>query len=153
MWLIDRLERPIRVCGVVANTGEPGGGPFWVRDQDGQISPQIVEASQVDPGSDAQQRVLARATHFNPVDLVCGLRDAAGEPYVLQPLVDPDAVIVSRKTLGGRTVKALERPGLWNGAMAGWNTLFVEVPSETFSPVKTVVDLLRAEHRSGPGRG
>ncbi len=151
-WLIDRLERPIRVCGVVPNTGEPGGGPFWVRDPEGAVSPQIIETAQVDPASDAQQRVLARATHFNPVDLVCGLRDAAGEPYVLQPLVDADSVIVTRKTVGGRAVKALERPGLWNGAMAGWNTMFVEVPGETFSPVKTVVDLLRPEHRPGPGQ-
>ena len=146
-WLIDRLERPIRVCGVVANTGEPGGGPFWVRDPDGVLSTQIIETAQVDPDNDAQQRILARATHFNPVDLVCGLRDAVGEPYVLQPLVDSDSVIVTRKTVGGRTVKALERPGLWNGAMAGWNTVFVEVPIETFSPVKTLVDLLRPEHR------
>ena len=92
--------------------------------------------------------MLARASHFNPVDLVCGLRDAAGEPYVLQPLVDADSVIVTRKTFGGRSVKALERPGLWNGAMAGWNTVFVEVPGETFSPGKTVLHLLRPEHRA-----
>jgi len=146
--LIERLERPIRVCGVVPNTGEPGGGPFWVRDAGGGVSLQIVESAQVDPESEEQRRVLARATHFNPVDLVCGLRDAAGEPYVLQPLVDADAIIVTRKSIGGREIKVLERPGLWNGAMAGWNTVFVEVPLATFSPVKTVVDLLRDEHRA-----
>lgn len=146
-WLIDRLERPIRICGVVANTGEPGGGPFWVRDPDGAVSLQIVERAQVDGDSDEQQRIFARSTHFNPVDLVCGMRDAAGEPYVLPPLVDADAVLVSRKTLDGREIKVLERPGLWNGAMAGWNTVFVEVPLVTFTPVKTVVDLLRSEHQ------
>jgi hypothetical protein len=146
-WLMDRLERPVRVCGVVPNTGEPGGGPFWVRDADGVVGLQIVETAQIDPDSDEQQRLLARSTHFNPVDLVCGMRDAAGEPYVLPPLVDADAVIVTRKSLDGREVKVLERPGLWNGAMAGWNTVFVEVPLATFTPVKTVLDLLRPEHQ------
>jgi hypothetical protein len=146
-WLMDRLERPVRVCGVVPNTGEPGGGPFWVRDADGVVSLQIVESAQVDPDSDEQQRLLSGSTHFNPVDLVCGMRDAAGEPYVLPPLVDADAVIVTRKSLDGREAKVLERPGLWNGAMAGWNTVFVEVPLTTFTPVKTVLDLLRPEHQ------
>ena len=145
-FLHDWLNRPIRVCGVVANDGEPGGGPFWVSSGE-QSSRQIVEASQVDPRSESQQAMLASSTHFNPVDLVCGLRDWRGEPFDLESFVDRDAVFISRKTLAGRQLKALERPGLWNGAMARWNTIFVEVPAETFSPVKTVFDLLRVAHQ------
>jgi hypothetical protein len=148
-WLLDRLDRPLRVCGVVRNTGEPGGGPFWVRDPRGRESLQIVETAQVDLESEDQQRILSSSTHFNPVDLVCGLRDADGAPYDLLRFVDQDAVIVTRKTAGGRELKALERPGLWNGGMGRWNTVFVEVPLETFSPVKTVNDLLRPEHQPG----
>ena len=140
------LRRPLRVCGVVPNTGEPGGGPFWVRRTGGRVDPQIVETSQIDPDSEEQQRILERATHFNPVDLACGLRDAFGEPFDLDRFVDREAVIVDRKSSGGRELKALERPGLWNGAMGDWITVFVEVPLETFSPVKTVFDLLRPEH-------
>ncbi len=148
-WLLDRLERPLRVCGVVPNTGEPGGGPFWVRGGDGTVSPQIVETSQIDQESQQQRRLLRAATHFNPVDLVCAPRGVDGEKYDLARFVDEDAVIVTVKSAGGRELKALERPGLWNGAMAGWNTAFVEVPLETFSPVKTVLDLLRDEHQPG----
>ncbi len=148
-WLADRLDRPLRVCGVVRNTGEPGGGPFWVRGRDGAVTLQIVETSQVDPESEAQRRILASSTHFNPVDLVCGLRDARGEGYDLHRFVDPDAYLVAEKSAAGRKLKALERPGLWNGAMAGWNTVLVEVPLATFSPVKTILDLLRPEHRRG----
>ncbi|HXV76353.1 MAG TPA: DUF4301 family protein [Candidatus Polarisedimenticolaceae bacterium] len=148
-WLIDRLRRPIRVCGVVRNTGEPGGGPFWTSDVAGRRSLQLVEAAQVDPDDGGQRAIFAAATHFSPVDLVCALRDADGRPYDLGRFVDRDAVIVTTKTAKGRSLRALERPGLWNGAMAGWNTVFVEVPLETFTPVKTVFDLLRPEHRAG----
>jgi len=146
-YLIDRLDRPLRVCGVVPNTGEPGGGPFWVRGADGTITPQVVESAQVDPQDEEQQRIFQSSTHFNPVDLVCSLRDPDGLPYDLSRFVDHDAVIVTHKSSGGQDLKALERPGLWNGAMAGWNTVFVEVPLATFSPVKTILDLLRPEHQ------
>ncbi len=140
------LERPIRVAGMVRNTGEPGGGPFWVRGEGG-TTPQIVESAQVDPGDAAQQQLAKRATHFNPVFLVCSLRDRHGRPWNLETFVDPEAVIVTRKSAGGRELLALERPGLWNGAMARWNTVFVDVPLEVFNPVKTVLDLLRPEHQ------
>jgi hypothetical protein len=142
-----RLERPLRVCGMVPNEGEPGGGPFWVAGPEGGESPQIVEGSQVDPADAAQREILASATHFNPVDLVCGLRDRKGRLFDLRRFVDPAAVFLSEKTWRGRSIRALERPGLWNGAMAGWNTVFVEVPAATFHPVKTVLDLLRPAHR------
>lgn len=146
-----RLERPLRVCGMVPNQGEPGGGPFWVRGPGGGESPQIVEGSQVDREDPEQRGLLESATHFNPVDLVCGLRDHRGRPFDLQRFVDPAAVFLSEKSWRGRPIRALERPGLWNGSMAGWNTVFVEVPAETFNPVKTVLDLLRPAHRAaGP---
>jgi hypothetical protein len=145
--LLDRLDRPLRVCGVVSNTGEPGGGPFWVCQSDGTIDLQIVEGAQIEPGNDEQQAILRDSTHFNPVDLVCGVRDVDGRPFDLPRFIDPDAVIVTEKSTAGRTLKALERPGLWNGAMSRWNTVFVEVPLETFSPVKSVLDLLRPEHQ------
>jgi hypothetical protein len=145
--LRERLERPLRVCGVVRNEGEPGGGPFWVRDAQGLVSAQIVEASQVDADAPGQQEILRSATHFNPVDLVCGVRDRHGRAYDLDRFVDPRTVFISRKSHAGRPLLALERPGLWNGAMAHWNTLFVEVPVETFAPVKTVFDLLRPQHQ------
>jgi hypothetical protein len=143
--LLRWLERPIRVCGVVANTGEPGGGPFWVRDREGRVSRQIVEAAQV-AGDRERMDLLRRSTHFNPVDLVCAVADRTGRPYDLAKFVDRDTAIVTEKSFNGREVRVLERPGLWNGAMAGWNTVFVEVPLETFSPVKTVFDLVRPEH-------
>jgi hypothetical protein len=149
-YLISRLDRPLRVCGVVPNQGEPGGGPFWVRAADGSVSPQIVEGAQIDPGDDEQQEIMGRSTHFNPVDIVCALRDPDGRPYDLKRFIDPDAVIVTEKSSSGRKLRALERPGLWNGAMAGWNTVFVEVPLETFAPVKSVLDLLRPEHQPEP---
>lgn len=144
---IDLLDRPVRVCGMVRNTGEPGGGPFWVRDADGRTSVQIVETSQIDPGAAPQQAILAGATHSNPVFIACSLRDGEGRPYALGRYVDPRAVIVARKSFEGRNLVSLERPGLWNGAMAGWNTVFVEVPLEVFNPVKTVNDLLREAHQ------
>lgn len=147
-WLFDRLDRPLRVCGMVPNTGEPGGGPFWVRDADGRISLQIVESAQVDPHSKAQQAIFAASTHFNPVDMVCGVRDFRHRPFDLLRFRDPDAGLITYKSHEGRELKALEWPGLWNGGMAYWHTIFVEVPVSTFAPVKTILDLLRPEHRT-----
>lgn len=145
--LLHVLNRPIRVCGMVRNVGDPGGGPFWAWDREGRLTCQIVEKAQVDMNDPKQRAVWERATHFNPVDLVCAVRDADGNPYDLMRYRDPDAVIITRKSLNGRPLKALELPGLWNGSMAMWNTIFVEVPSQTFNPVKTVLDLLRPEHQ------
>lgn len=139
------LDRPIRVCGVVRNQGEPGGGPFWV-EETGHSSKQIMESAEIDLADPAQAAMFRSGTHFNPVDLVCGLRDPGGRPHDLARYVDPQSSIVTRKSHEGRPILALERPGLWNGAMARWNTVFVEVPIETFTPVKTVLDLLRPEH-------
>ncbi len=144
-----RLRRPLRVVGVVPNTGEPGGGPFWVADGDGRVRTQVVETAQVDPEDAGQQKFLAGSTHFSPVDLVLGLRDEQGNSYDLHGFIDHDAVIITRKSARGVDFKVLERPGLWNGAMAGWNTVLVEVPLATFTPVKSVLDLLRPEHQSG----
>ncbi len=150
--LLETLERlgdcgrPVRVCGVVRNEGEPGGGPFWVEGEDGSASLQIVESAQVDLEEPGTRRIWNASTHFNPVDLVCALRAPGGTPYRLADFVDPSAVLLSRKSFAGRNLVALERPGLWNGAMARWHTIFVEVPIETFTPVKTVFDLLRPEH-------
>ncbi|MCR4664656.1 MAG: DUF4301 family protein [Paludibacteraceae bacterium] len=138
----QRLNRPIRVCGVVRNTGEPGGGPFIVREKDGSLSYQILESSQI-----ADKQLMARSKFFNPVDLVCSLRDPDGKPYNLPDFVDPDTGFISHKSKDGKDLLALELPGLWNGAMAKWNTVFVEVPISTFNPVKTVNDLLRPEHQ------
>ena len=145
------LNRPLRVCGMVINRGEPGGGPFWVREPSGGLSLQIVEGSQIDDTSPEQQDIFASSTHFSPVNLVCGLRDFQGRPFDLSDYVDPKAVFIARKTEEGRDLKALERPGLWNGGMAYWNTVFVEIPEETFNPVKTVNDLLRGGHQVGSG--
>jgi hypothetical protein len=142
----SRREKPIRVAGVVRNEGEPGGGPFWVAGSRGETL-QIVESAQVDLADPAQASIWKTATHFNPVDLACSLRNAAGEPFDLGRFVDEKSVFIAEKTHEGKPLKALERPGLWNGAMAFWETVFVEVPKETFAPVKTVLDLLRPEHR------
>jgi len=147
-FLIDRLNRPLRVCGVVRNTGEPGGGPFWVQHPDGTTSLQIIESSQVDMAGVSQRRIWESATHFNPVDLVCGVRDYRGRPFDLRRFIDPNTGFISEKSKDGRPLRALELPGLWNGAMAYWNVAFVEVPNSTFQPVKTVMDLLRPEHRN-----
>lgn len=146
-FLWEKLNRPLRVCGVVKNTGEPGGGPFWVEHEDGAVSLQIVETSQVDTQDAEQRAILASSTHFNPVNLVCGVRDYRGRPFDLQRFIDPNSGFVSIKSYEGSSLKALELPGLWNGAMAHWNTVFVEVPLLTFNPVKTVLDLLRPEHQ------
>jgi hypothetical protein len=140
-------DRPVRVAGVVPNTGEPGGGPFWVQGPGGGESPQIVESAQVDMDDPGQAAIFRTATHFNPVDLVCRLTDPNGVPFDLESYLDPAAVFVARKSHLGRPLVALERPGLWNGAMARWKTVFVEVPLETFNPVKTVVDLLKDAHQ------
>lgn len=145
--LISMLNRPLRVCGMVKNEGEPGGGPFWVQGKDGTLSCQIVESSQVDMASSAQRKTWESSTHFNPVDLVCALRDPKGNSFALQDFVDPETGFISTKSMAGKDLKALEVPGLWNGAMAHWNTVFVEVPLFTFSPVKTLLDLLRPEHQ------
>jgi hypothetical protein len=132
---------------MVRNQGEPGGGPFWVKRPDGNESLQIVESAQVDFNNEEQARIWKASTHFNPVDLVCGLRDYQGKPFDLDRYVDNDAVIISKKSFRGKTLKALELPGLWNGGMARWNTIFVEVPLAIFNPVKVVTDLLRKEHQ------
>lgn len=138
------LDRPIRVCGMVRNEGEPGGGPFWVTGADGLETLQIAESNQIAP----EKRELMRlATHFNPVDLVCSFRTSKGGRFDLREFVDPATGFISRKSDGGRELLAQELPGLWNGAMARWNTVFVEVPITTFSPVKVVTDLLRPEHQ------
>ena len=146
-FLISRLNRPLRVCGMVKNEGEPGGGPFWVEHGDGTTSLQIVESSQVDMKSAEQKGIWESSTHFNPVDLVCGVRDYLGRPFNLMNYTDPDTGFISIKSKEGRELKALELPGLWNGSMANWNTVFIEVPIITFNPVKTVMDLLREEHQ------
>lgn len=138
-----KLNRPLRVCGMVRNLGEPGGGPFLVKNEDGSVQCQILESSQI-----ADKSLMQKATHFNPVDLVCALRDYQGKPFALKKYVDPNTAFISQKSKDGRTLQALELPGLWNGAMADWNTIFVEVPVETFNPVKTVNDLLRPEHKA-----
>jgi hypothetical protein len=146
-FLISALDRPLRVCGLVRNHGEPGGGPFWVESPSGGVSPQIVETPQIDLDSPDQRAALEASTHFSPVDIVCGLLGRHGRPYDLTRYIDPSTVFIASKSHEGRPLKALERPGLWNGAMAGWNTVFVEVPDATFAPVKTVLDLLRPEHQ------
>ena len=145
-WALLRrvLERPIRVCGMVRNEGEPGGGPFWVANADGTESLQIAESSQIAP---EDMPLMKSATHFNPVDLVCGVRTAKGGKFELKRYVDPATGFISSKSSGGRELRAQELPGLWNGAMACWNTVFVDVPISTFSPVKVVQDLLRPQHR------
>ncbi len=143
------LDRPIRVCGVVKNTGEPGGGPFWVRDSQGRESLQIVESAQINMKDPGQKAAFDRSTYFNPVDLVCGVKSWQGKPFSLKDYVDASAVFISQKSVEGQQIKALELPGLWNGAMADWITVFVEVPIETFNPVKTVFDLLKPAHQAG----
>lgn len=146
-YLKEKLNRPIRVCGMVKNEGEPGGGPFWVKDESGNISLQIVESAQIDKKNKVQKNILTNATHFNPVDLVCGIKNYKGDKFNLQKYVDHKTAFISNKTKDGKDLRALELPGLWNGSMAHWNTIFVEVPLITFNPVKTVTDLLKATHQ------
>lgn len=145
-YLYNKLNRPMRVCGMVKNEGEPGGGPFWVKNADDEISLQIIESSQIDHKDAQQEAIFQGATHFNPVDLVCGCWNYKGEAFCLTDYVDANTGFVSNKSKDGRELKALELPGLWNGAMADWITVFVEVPIETFNPVKTVNDLLKPMH-------
>ena len=146
-YLTAKLNRPLRVCGMVPNQGEPGGGPFWVSGADGSVTLQILEGSQIDTTDARSRQMLAQSTHFNPVDLVCAVRDSQGQPFPLARYVDPQTGFVSSKSYDGRSLRALELPGLWNGSMSHWNTLMVEVPAETFNPVKTVNDLLRPQHQ------
>ncbi|QIJ88650.1 hypothetical protein C7H62_0841 [Mesoflavibacter sp. HG96] len=147
-YLKKKLNRPIRVCGMVKNEGEPGGGPFWVKDEAANISLQIVESAQIDTKAKSQKKILKKATHFNPVDIVCSIKNHRGEVYDLQQFLDPKAAFITQKTIDGKSIKALELPGLWNGSMSNWNTVFVEVPLATFNPVKNVNDLLKPSHQT-----
>ncbi|MDA3781293.1 MAG: DUF4301 family protein [Bacteroidales bacterium] len=146
-FLLSKLNRPIRVCGMVKNAGEPGGGPFWTNNKDKSVSLQIVEKSQIDTSNTEQTKIINNATHFNPVDLICGVRNYKGEKFNLLDFIDESAGFISNKSKDGNKLKAQELPGLWNGAMSDWNTFFVEVPIISFNPVKTVNDLLRKEHQ------
>ncbi len=147
-FLFNKLNRPVRVCGMVKNEGEPGGGPYWVLNENDEISLQIVESSQMDFSDPEQEKIVSQATHFNPVDLVCGIMNYKGEKFDLKEFVDPNTGFISHKSQNGKDLKAQELPGLWNGAMADWITIFVETPLITFNPVKTINDLLRPEHQS-----
>lgn len=146
-YLRNKLNRPIRVCGMVLNEGEPGGGPYLAYNSDGSYSPQILEAAQIDENDPAAVELMKSGTHFNPVDLVCYLRDYKGNKFDLKQFVDKETGLISMKSTGGVDIKALELPGLWNGSMSDWNTVFIEVPIDTFNPVKTVNDLLRPQHQ------
>lgn len=147
IYLRKKLHRPMRVCGMVRNVGEPGGGPFLAYNADGTISPQILESSQIDMNDAEKKAMFEQGTHFNPVDLVCAIKDHEGHPFHLPDYVDPQTGFISHKSKDGKELKALELPGLWNGAMSDWNTVFVEVPLDTFNPVKTVNDLYREQHQ------
>lgn len=147
VYIHGKLSRPLRVCGMVRNEGEPGGGPFIAYNPDGSASPQILESTQIDPANAEYTQMLKGATHFNPVDLVCYIKDIHGQKYNLPSYVDPDTGFISSKSSHGKELRAMELPGLWNGAMSDWNTAFVEVPVDTFNPVKTVNDLLRPAHQ------
>lgn len=145
--LHHKLNRPIRVCGMVENTGEPGGGPFWVKESDGSLSLQIGETAQLDLSDPVQKSLFDQSTHFNPTDLVCGVRNYKGNKFNLMDYRDPKTGFITEKSKSGRSLKAQELPGLWNGSMAHWNSIFVEVPLITFNPVKTINDLLREVHQ------
>lgn len=147
LYIKGKLNRPLRVCGMVKNVGEPGGGPFLAVNPDGSVSLQILESSQIDMNDPAKKALFDKGTHFNPVDLVCAIRNYQGKKFNLPDYVDKNTGFISYKSKDGKELKALELPGLWNGAMSDWNTVFVEVPIETFNPVKTVNDLLRREHQ------
>jgi hypothetical protein len=149
-YIFKKLNRPMRVCGMVRNEGEPGGGPFLVYNSDGTVSPQILESSQIDPDNKEAMKMMKEATHFNPVDLAVSVRDYRGNKFNLPDYVDKETGFISQKSREGVEIKALELPGLWNGAMSDWNTIFVEVPAQTFNPVKTVNDLLRPAHQPLP---
>ncbi len=147
IYLRNKLNRPMRVCGVVKNVGEPGGGPFLTYNQDGTVSLQILESSQIDKSNKEYMEMFTKGTHFNPVDLVCAVKDYKGNAFDLPKYVDPTTGFISQKSKSGKELQALELPGLWNGAMSDWSTVFVEVPLSTFNPVKTVNDLLREQHQ------
>lgn len=147
IYLRKKLNRPMRVCGMVRNVGEPGGGPFLAYNADGTISLQILESSQIDMNDPEKKEMFEKGTHFNPVDLVCAIKDYKGQAFHLPDYVDPQTGFISHKSKDGKELKALELPGLWNGAMSDWNTVFVEVPLSTFNPVKTVNDLYREQHQ------
>ena len=147
LYLIKKFQRPLRVCGMVKNIGEPGGGPFIAYNEDGSYSPQILESTQIDMNNPEAKAFFENSTHFNPVDIVCAVKDKSGKKYDLTKFVDHKTGFISSKSKNGKELKALELPGLWNGAMSDWNTVFVEVPVETFNPVKTVNDLLRPQHQ------
>ena len=147
IYLRKKLNRPMRVCGVVKNVGEPGGGPFLTYNADGTVSLQILESSQIDKSNKEYMEMFTNGTHFNPVDLVCAVKDYQGKAFNLPDFVDKSTGFISSKSKNGKELKALELPGLWNGAMSDWNTIFVEVPLSTFNPVKTVNDLLREQHQ------
>lgn len=147
LYLQHKLNRPIRVCGMVKNEGEPGGGPYLAYNNDGSYSPQILESAQIDPNDAHNMAIMHSGTHFNPVDLVCYLKDYKGNKFNLKEFIDSDTGFISQKSKDGVDIKALELPGLWNGAMSDWNTVFIEVPSSTFKPVKQVNDLLHKEHQ------
>lgn len=147
IYLRKKLNRPMRVCGMVKNVGEPGGGPFLAYNSDGTISLQILESSQIDTANEEYVKMFKNGTHFNPVDLVCAVKDYKGNKFDLRKYVDPKTGFISNKSKDGKELKALELPGLWNGSMSDWNTIFVEVPLGTFNPVKTVNDLLRPQHQ------
>jgi hypothetical protein len=148
-YIRKKLNRPVRVCGMVVNEGEPGGGPFLAVNSDGSVSLQVVETSQIDMDNPEQKKKVESSTHFNPVDLVCGIKDYKGKKFDLVKFRDPKTGFISGKSKDGRELKAQELPGLWNGAMSDWNTIFVETPIETFNPVKTINDLLRENHQPG----
>ena len=146
--LYRQLNRPIRICGMVKNQGEPGGGPFWVKSKEGSVSLQIVEQVQINMSDENQKSIFKNSTHFNPVDLICGVRDYKGDNFNLSEFVDHQSGIISKKSKDGVEIKVLELPGLWNGSMADWITIFVEVPISTFNPVKEINDLLRKSHQN-----
>ena len=141
-FLFNKMNRPIRICGMVKNEGEPGGGPFWVIDKNDEWSLQIVESTQIDFSNEKQKNIVQQSTHFNPVDICCSLMDASGKPYDLNQFAAHDLFFTATKDWNGSSIRILERPGFWNGAMANWLTRFIEVPADTFAPVKSVLDLM-----------
>lgn len=147
-YLKNKLNKPLRACGIVKNVGEPGGGPFWVKAKNGDVSLQIIEFAQIDFNNEQQKEIASKATHFSPTDLVCAVKNYKGEKFNLLDYVDPEAAFITMKTQNGQDIKALELPGLWNGSMAHWNSIYIEVPLHTFNPVKTVNDLLKPAHQN-----
>jgi len=147
-FLFEKLNRPLRVCGMVENKGEPGGGPFWIQNENGELSLQIIEEAQINLQDEEQKKIFTQSTHFNPVDIICGVKDYKGNNFNLMKFRDNTSAVITKKFRNGIELKALELPGLWNGSMSFWNTIFVEVPISTFNPVKEVNDLLRPAHQN-----